>query len=103
MKYSRLWGALCAFLPAIASAHLCETHLMRPKFHQHLICREIPIEAADVAIIGGAWVCGMVWAANFSPGVGPIHQLSPSRWWISLTAPLGREIYQKYLGEGPLT
>ena len=83
--------------------YLRETPLMRPKFHQYLICREIPIEAADVAIIEGAWVCGKVRAANFSPGVGLIHQLSPSRWRISLTAPLGREIHQKYPGERPLT
>ena len=68
VKYSRHWGALCTFLPAITSAHLRETPLMRPKFHQHLICREIPIEAADVAIIDGAWVYGMVRAANFPLG-----------------------------------
>ena len=79
MKYSRLWGALYAFLLAITSMHFRETPLMRPKFHQHLICREIPIEAADEAIIDGAWVCGMVRAANFSLGVGHIHQLSPPR------------------------
>ena len=91
------------FLLTITSMHLRVAPLMRPKFHQCLICREIPIEAADVPIIWGAWVCGRVRAANFSPGVGPINQLSPSRWWISLTAPLGREIYQKYPGEGPLT
>ena len=79
------WGELCAFLPTITSMYLRVAHLARPKFHQHLICREIPIEAADVPIIWGAWVCGRVRAANFSPGVGPINQLSPSRWWISLT------------------
>ena len=73
------WGALCAFLLTITSVYLRVAHLARPKFHQHLICREIPIEAADVAIIDGAWVCGMVRAANFSPGAGHIHQLSPPR------------------------
>ena len=73
------WGELCAFLPIITSMYLRVAHLARPKFHQHLICREISIEAVDEAIIDGAWVCGMVRAANFSLGVGHIHQLSPPR------------------------
>ena len=73
------WGELCAFLPIITSMYLRVAHLARPKCHQHLIRREIPIEAADEAIIDGAWVCGMVRAANFSPGAGHIHQLSPPR------------------------
>ena len=73
------WGELCAFLPTITSMYLRVAHLARPKFHQHLIRRETPIEAADEAIIDGAWVYGMVRAANFSLGAGHPSTFSP---WI---------------------
>ena len=86
------WGEFCALLPIITSVCLRVAHLARPKFHQHLIRRETPIEAADEAIIDGAWVYGMVRAANFPLG-RDIHQLSPPGSWISLTAPLVCEIH----------
>ena len=81
------WGEFCALLPIITSVCLRVAHLARPKFHQYLIRRETLIESADEAIIDGAWVYGMVRAANFSLG-RDIHQLSPPGSWISLTAPL---------------
>ena len=57
--HSRLWGALYAFLPTITSMHLCEAPLMRPKFHQYLICREIPIVSSRCADYPGCvGVCG---------------------------------------------
>ena len=73
------WGEFCALLPIITSVCLRVAHLARPKFHQHLIRRETPIEAADEAIIDGAWVYGMVRAANFSLGAGHPSTFSP---WI---------------------
>ena len=65
---SRLWGE---FVPSPQSLHHCAFVCLIwcvPKFHQYHIRRETPIEAADEAIIDGAWVYGMVRAANFPVG-----------------------------------
>ena len=69
------WGELCAFLPIITSMYLRVAHLARPKFHQHLIRREIPIEAADEAIIDGAWVYGWCGRPTFPWGGTSINFL----------------------------
>ena len=53
---SRLWGE---FVPSPQSLHQCAFVCLIwcvPKFHQYHIRRETPIEAADEAIIDGAWV-----------------------------------------------
>ena len=73
---SRLWGE---FVPSPQSLHQCAfvwPHLTFSKFHKHRKRRETPIEAADKAIIDGAWADGWCEAANFPWGGTSVNFLS---------------------------
>ena len=73
---SRLWGE---FVPSPQSLHQCAFvwPIWRvPNFTSTVYVEKIPIEAADKAIIDGAWADGWCEAANFPWGGTSVNFLS---------------------------